>query len=113
MALDQAGKHGLARGVELRDVVVPLLDDLVAGTDGGDAAVADRDPSISHEIERPLLLAPTRAAAVDHSGQLGGVQDVEVGHGRAAGVAIGAVPPFAATVSPAYCFTSSAGPAKS
>ena len=69
--------------------------------------------AIGHEVERSLLLASTRAPAVDHAGQLGGVEDVEVGHGRAAGVATGTVPPSAATVNPAYCFTSSAGPAKS
>ena len=61
VALDQARHDGLTGPIERGDGIAPLLQDLICGTDCGDAPVANRHRAVGDQVEPPCSV-PRRAS---------------------------------------------------
>ena len=81
VALDEAGEHRPAAGVDGDHVgITPLRPHCVGTADRDDHTIADRDRAVGDEIELALRRPTTRRAAIADERDLGGVENVEVVH---------------------------------
>jgi len=80
MALDQPGEHGHPRRIERGHLPAPVPENVGSRADRDDQAVADRHGGVSEDIGDGLLAAASRRAVIAYPGEVGGVDDVEVGH---------------------------------
>jgi hypothetical protein len=80
VALDQAGHDRLTRQVKRWDAIVPVRQDLIRGAYGGYPPITYGYRAIGDQVQLSLFPSATWRATIDDTGQLSGVQEVEIAH---------------------------------